>query len=252
MLHSIIKGKGKPIILLHGYMADSTCWGNLVNKLLANFKCVCIDLPGHGKSPTLTAPFTMQNLSTQILKYIKSLRLKEKPIVVGHSMGGYVALECIAQNPDVFEKVILLNSHPWPDTEKRILWRKKEFRLIESGRKELLVAMNTKINAQGASNNLLNFLNLLKGVSLAQKDKNILQSIEVLLSRQNHEQTLRKYEIQCSIIAGEKDEALNLNMLKQLSTSENISLHVLPNVGHFSFIEATKEVVRLVNELAIQ
>ena len=105
----IQKGEGLPIIFLHGFCSDSSVW----NDLLASFSneyIVCIDLPGFGKSDFQENCFIpeMAGIVNAVLKELKI----EKCILVGHSMGGYVALEFAKQFPTVISGLCLFSFSP--------------------------------------------------------------------------------------------------------------------------------------------
>ncbi|MBC7641144.1 MAG: alpha/beta fold hydrolase, partial [Flavobacterium sp.] len=84
-------GTGKAIILLHGYLENSSMWDFCITELSKKNRVVAIDLLGHGKSDCLGYIHTMENQSEMIDGVINYLKI-ENASIVGHSMGGYVAL----------------------------------------------------------------------------------------------------------------------------------------------------------------
>ena len=93
-----VSGNGPAIVLLHGFLEDSSMWTDLASVLSKKNKVICIDLLGHGKTDSLSYVHTMEEMADTVLTVLKHLGLR-KYTFIGHSMGGYVAL--------AFEKHIL-------------------------------------------------------------------------------------------------------------------------------------------------
>src|SRR5688572_20463700 len=83
-------GSGPPILLVHGFPLDSRIWSTVVPPLVAQFRVICLDLPGFGQSQ-LGKGFTIESLADTIATFADQLKLP-KFVLTGLSMGGYVAL----------------------------------------------------------------------------------------------------------------------------------------------------------------
>src|SRR5690606_6217845 len=102
-------GKGRAIVLLHGFLENSTMWHNLVNLLSKNNRVVCIDLLGHGQTGCLGYVHSIELMAEAVEAVLAQLNI-EKSICIDDSMGGYVALAG-AENTNNAEEVIwLMNS----------------------------------------------------------------------------------------------------------------------------------------------
>ena len=93
--HYIQRGQGTPVILIHGIAASHHDWDELVPVLAGQgYACYALDLLGHGDSPRLSSrAYQMDWLFEHFSHWMKSLRLTEPAILIGHSLGGYLALE---------------------------------------------------------------------------------------------------------------------------------------------------------------
>lgn len=118
MLYSTGFGSGPVLVFIHGFLESSTMWDVLP---LSKLKCQCIfiDLPGHGNSPLENMPDkpSVAWLADQVISTLDQLGINSFSIV-GHSMGGYVALEIKRLTPGC-RKVVLLNSNFWTDGEQK-------------------------------------------------------------------------------------------------------------------------------------
>jgi pimeloyl-ACP methyl ester carboxylesterase len=105
------QGTGAPVILIHGLAASLHDWDDLIPELAANgYAGYALDLLGHGDSPRLDSPmYEMNWLFEHFFQWMKSLRLTEPTILIGHSLGGYVALEYARRLPAWTRGLILVN-----------------------------------------------------------------------------------------------------------------------------------------------
>lgn len=110
ILHSIIEGEGKPLLILHGYFGMSDNWKTLGNRFSQDFEVHLIDQRNHGRS-FHEAEFNYQVLSDDLFNYIQSHNL-EKVCLIGHSMGGKTAMFFATQHASLVEKLIVADISP--------------------------------------------------------------------------------------------------------------------------------------------
>ena len=124
-----VQGEGTNLVLLHGFLEDHSMWDALVNDLAKHARVICIDLPGHGKSG-LSEAATMESFANDVLKVLDHLKADQINLV-GHSMGGYVALALTEMAPQRVNNLCLLNSTFYPDTEDRKQKRRQAIGVIQ-------------------------------------------------------------------------------------------------------------------------
>ena len=69
-LFSREKGKGKPILLIHGFPFHQEIWDGYVERLSDKFRVITVDLPGFGKSAPLKSPFTLDQVASTLLDFL--------------------------------------------------------------------------------------------------------------------------------------------------------------------------------------
>src|SRR5688572_11852208 len=85
------QGKGTPLVLLHGYPLDHHLWDEVLPLLEDIFDVILPDLRGFGESTIVDTPFTMEDYASDVAGLLDQLGI-QRAAIVGHSMGGYVAL----------------------------------------------------------------------------------------------------------------------------------------------------------------
>lgn len=129
-LHTVRTGSGSPIVFVHGMGTSAATW-EACGKLLADrFQVIAVDLLGHGDSPVPDDPDEyMRDRALQDLDDVLA-DLDEPAVLVGHSLGGYLALAHAATRPGVARGIVVLNTGPgYRDPEKREGWNERSRRI---------------------------------------------------------------------------------------------------------------------------
>lgn len=100
-------GSGQPLIILHGLFGSSDNWQTQAKKFAVYFRVILVDLRNHGHS-NWDPDTSYQAMASDIIELIRDLAL-EKIILVGHSMGGKVAMLTTQLNPKLIDKLIVVD-----------------------------------------------------------------------------------------------------------------------------------------------
>lgn len=118
MLHFFEKGQGPALLFLHGFCESGEMWRHLADSLSTQYRVLCPDLPGFGSSP-ITHPITcLEDVAEQLEEWMDAHQIKD-PIVLGHSLGGYVALALLERMGDRIKAIGLLHSTAFGDDEEK-------------------------------------------------------------------------------------------------------------------------------------
>lgn len=114
-------GKGTPIIILHGVFGSSDNWLTPAKLLADSYKLYLVDQRNHGQSPK-NDEFTYTTMANDLRHFIEERNIF-KPIIVGHSMGGKVAMTFASLNPEKLGKLIVVDIAPkyYPPHHEKIL-----------------------------------------------------------------------------------------------------------------------------------
>lgn len=103
-----------PLLFIHGFTGNHAGFSDIIAQLGDKYDIYIPDLPGFGESALPQKPWTVTHLAQSINEWVKTVDFGEqKPLVIGHSMGGLVASRMLAQNPELFaQKAILISPVP--------------------------------------------------------------------------------------------------------------------------------------------
>ncbi|MEM2136315.1 MAG: alpha/beta hydrolase [Candidatus Jordarchaeaceae archaeon] len=103
------RGKGRTLILVHGAGGTSQYWGLQLSELSKRLRVIAIDLPGHGKSERLKEKATTEMYADHLAGFMKQIKL-DHAIIAGHSLGGLIVQQLALKRPELFEKLIIVDS----------------------------------------------------------------------------------------------------------------------------------------------
>lgn len=128
-LNTVRSGSGPAIVFLPGLGMTAHTWDAVAERLADRFTVVAVDLPGHGDSPRPDDPdaFTRDAALADLDAVLASV--EGRAVLVGHSLGGYLALAHAATRPDEARGIVVLNTGPgFRDPEKREGWNERSRR----------------------------------------------------------------------------------------------------------------------------
>lgn len=103
-------GEGRPLIVLHGLFGSLDNWATLSRKWMDRYTVYLVDLRNHGKSPH-TDTHSIDDMVGDLVKFIDDHEI-QNPVVLGHSMGGKVAMELALSRPELLSGVIVVDIGP--------------------------------------------------------------------------------------------------------------------------------------------
>ena len=242
-------GKGdKVILLLHGYLETMYIWDDLYNDLSRDYRVIRIDLPGHGLS--CTAPVNTMELMATVAKGVLDICKVEKATVIGHSMGGFVAQQCCKLFPDRFEKMILINSYPYPETDDSREIRAREQGVINS--EHLMTLAELSIPKMFHPDNLRRLDEKIRetvGLCETHDPAGIVACIKGILQREDTTPWLAATKIPVLSICGDSDTLVTTEIRDRMAADcPNMRMEVLQNCGHNAFLESPERTLELIRE----
>ena len=228
----------KCIVLLHGYLESMLVWEDFIPLIYKQARVVTLDLPGHGISVVTGECHTMEYLADVVAEAMTTLGV-ERFTVVGHSMGGYVALALAERHASRLEGVVLLSSTPNPDTEEKRENRRREIALVKSGKKEMLARVAPAAGfAESNRKRLKDYIDDLTEQVHVTEDEGIVALLNGMIERKDQNQMLQTSAVRQLFILGRKDGYIVPEVAEQLVANHPQAEVVwLDESGHMGFIE---------------
>lgn len=107
-----VLGDGPPVVLVHGLGASLRDWNRIASDLAsAGYRAYAVDLPGHGYSPKPAdwGAYSADEVYAQFSEWLAGLKLTSPPLLVGHSLGGFLALRCALDQPLPLAGIVLID-----------------------------------------------------------------------------------------------------------------------------------------------
>ncbi len=231
-------GSGPAIVLIHGFPFDHRIWDGFAQRLSSSFHVFVPDLPGFGKSPLEPMTFSLDDIAVMLCDWLRQTGIAPAAIV-GHSLGGYVALGMMAHGEDLITSVTLFHSTAEADSEEKKQSRDKAIAFIdEHGVGAFSSSFIAPLFANSAHPGVAHVRSIARDAPAATV-KGYLQAMRERPDRTN---LIASFQKPMLFLAGELDKGIPVESIqRQASLGKSTEVCVLSNVAHMGMMEAEKE-----------
>ncbi|HTJ13837.1 MAG TPA: alpha/beta hydrolase [Dinghuibacter sp.] len=232
-------GKGPIVVLLHGFAEDSTVWKHQVAHLSVHYRVIAPDWPGSGLSPKKDTAPSMEHFA-DLLHAILSHESIDRCAVIGHSMGGYVALAFAEAYAGLLTGLGLFHSTAFPDTKEKIQLRRRaqEF-MRENGAAPFVRQSTPNLFAATFKEQHPDEVTALVDRSSVFTADTLIGYYEAMIERPDRTRVLAACDVPVLLIGGAQDNAVPIaDTLRQSPMAATTFLHVLEDVAHMGMWEA--------------
>ena len=224
-----VEGKGRKIVLLHGWGGNSDSFLPVFNYLSSKFCVYTIDFPGFGQSAAPEKPWDVGDYKNMLLKLFDELNI-DKACLIGHSFGGRVSIMFSAEHPLRVDKVVLADSAGiLPRRTIKYYFRVYKFKLM----KKLYLALSPGNNKQAKMEEFYK-----KYGSTDYKESGSMRQTFVKVVNQNLRGYLPLIKCPTLLIWGENDKDTPLQYGKIMEKEiPDAGLVVFKGAGHFSYLD---------------
>ena len=243
------RGAGIPLLLIHGFPFHQGLWEGYAERFSDQFRVITVDLPGFGRSPLPKSPFSLDQVATTLLSFVSEKNLKDV-VIVGHSLGGYVALSMVKQRRDLFRSLVLFHSTAYADSPEKKESRTKVVDLVtRKGALPFTSGFIPPLFADPSHPAIERVRNIASeasaeaviGYSLAMKD------------RQDHVKTLESFENPTLFLAGKNDPGIPPeSIIKQAEHCQKPEIRVLDDVAHMGMFEQPEATASEIKDFALK
>ena len=235
------QGKGTTVVLIHGFLENSTMWDKITPELIKRNRVITVDLLGHGKSDCLGYVHSMELFSETIKAVLKHLKIR-KYILVGHSLGGYISLAFAKINPSKIKGLCLLNSTSNEDSKDRKKLRTRANKMVQNNFESMVKMSISNLFHQKKISNFKEEIEAIKKDALQTSIQGYIAAQEGMKLRQNTNAFLSESTFKKLLIIGEKDPVLDFETSLKEAKNTNSEIVIFPD-GHMSHIENKNELI---------
>jgi pimeloyl-ACP methyl ester carboxylesterase len=239
-------GKGTTIVLLHGFLENQKMWDKYIATFAKKNRVITIDLLGHGETECLGYVHSMEDNAEAVQAVLAELRIR-KAILVGHSMGGYVALAFAELYPDFVKGLVLLNSTAKEDNHERKLNRDRAIKAVKQSYKGFVGMAVANLFSENNRERLVEEIEDVKKEALKTPLQAIVASLEGMKIRKDRSLLFQHGSYPKMLILSEKDPVLPYEESKTQTENSAVALVTFPD-GHMSHIENQEELTGILLE----
>lgn len=234
-------GKGRVIVLLHGFLGSHEIWSEFSKKLSKRFRVVAIDLPGHGRTPSIGYYHSTELMAQSVKAVLDHIGVR-RYVIAGHSMGGYAALAFAELFPENVSGLCLFNSTSYADSEDKKRDRERVIRLVKKEHKHYVTEVITSLFAPENLPKIPAEVEKVKRIAVEVSKQSIINSLEGMKERKSRDLILKFAEYPVLFVIGKKDSVINYETLyPQMGLCKFPSVVMIEDGGHMCFYEAPKE-----------
>ncbi len=235
------EGKGATIVLIHGFSENATLWDNQTTQLKKHYRIIIPDLPGTALSP-LTTPLTIESMAEYVYAILLAENISEA-VIIGHSMGGYIALALAEKYPALLKGLGLFHSTARADSEEKKEGRRKSIRMMEQyGAETFLRQTLPNMFSPATKSKHSELVDAYVKMGMECQLPALVAYYEAMAKRPDRTGVLKTLRAPVLFMIGKDDNAVPLdNILPQITLPATGSIHIFENVGHMGMWEIAEE-----------
>jgi pimeloyl-ACP methyl ester carboxylesterase len=242
---------GTPLVLIHGFPLDHTTWDGMISHLEGQADVILPDLRGLGQSD-ITRPgapqgaYTVADMAADIAGLLDALQI-EKAVIVGHSMGGYVALAFARAYPQRLAGLGLVSTQVLADNDER-----KAGRYATA---EQVAAQGVGVVADGMAPKLSanpDLVPAIRELILRQPAAGVIGALKAMAERPDSTELLAALKVPVAIVVGQADALIPADRSREMKAIlPQAVLIELPGVGHSPMLEAPLETAQALKKVLL-
>jgi pimeloyl-ACP methyl ester carboxylesterase len=235
-------GKGPVVVLLHGFLENRTMWSPLTQQIQTRYRVLAIDLLGHGDTASMGYLHSMEDNADLVYALLTKLRIR-KAVLIGHSMGGYVALAFAELYPNHLKGIALVNSTAKADSDLRKKNRDRAIKAVKQNHKSFVRMSIANLFSEDNRDKLSREIEAVREEALKTPLQGIVASLEGMKIRKDREVLLHFLPCPILLVLSKKDPVLDFEETLEHARGTKTQTVIFED-GHMSHIENRDELIK--------
>ncbi|GAB2619353.1 alpha/beta fold hydrolase [Belliella aquatica] len=245
------QGAGKPIILLHGFCETKEMWKTFSVQLSESHTVYCLDLPGFGESLLSSSQLNLEEVAVTLHEWMEEQKI-QKPIIIGHSLGGYVALAMAKLMGSELRGIGLFHSTAFADDQEKKHTRNKTITFIKKhGVEKFIESFVPPLFAVQHQERLEEEIATLIQYGKKTAKKTVIVYIEAMRDRKDRFEVWKTFGGAKLMIVGTLDPAIKIEASKEHAAFVT-AYHELEGVGHMGMFEEKNKCLEIVKAFLME
>jgi 3-oxoadipate enol-lactonase len=238
-----------PVIFIHGFPLDKTCWEKQLNFFKRTNRVIAHDIRGFGESGNNSEKPSIELFAEDLIEFMNELEI-QKAIICGISMGGYIALNAITRHQERFEALILCNTQCGADSIEARDKRHFSIQQIEAGGiQDFASAFLKKAFTEHGWQHHKELIEKLKAKIISTSPKILTSTLAALLQRKDMCMALENIKVPTLIVSAKEDTVIPLSASEILHKGiQGSTLVSIEKAGHFCNFEQPEEFNKVVGK----
>jgi 3-oxoadipate enol-lactonase len=247
--HVLDQGRGRPVVLVHGFPLDHTMWRAQVQALSSGYRLIAPDLRGFGRSVVTPGTVTMEQMADDVAGVLDALDVMEPVVFCGLSMGGYVAWQFWRRHRGRLAALILCDTRAGADTPEAASGRLQTAeRVLREGPQVVAEALLPKLLAASTLKAQPHLAEALRRTVLATSSDGIAAALRGMARRPDMTAELPRIELPTLLVVGSEDAISSPQEMRTIAAALPRAQFVeVSDAGHMAPLEApaaTNEALR--------
>lgn len=244
-IHFFEKGKGQPLVLIHGFCETGRMWKDFSESLSSEFRVICPDLPGIGDSPISGDQTTLEEVAVILEGWMEENQI-ENPIVIGHSLGGYVALALLELMGKNIQAIGLFHSTAFADDLEKKEMRNRTITFLKKNGVDKFVS--SFVPPLFPENRRIELASEIEAAIVEGKRSSLNGLVAyagAMRDRKDRLEVLKHFSGPKLLIAGTEDGAVKIEASRAQKDAFT-QYHELEGVGHMGMVEEKEKTLEIV------
>lgn len=242
-------GSGFPVVLIHGFCETHKIWDGFVPELAKKYRVLTPDLPGFGRSPLPNGGFSIDDIAEMVCKWLRDLGITET-VVIGHSLGGYIALAMAKGHPEMLKGFGLFHSTAFADDEEKKSSRNKTIDFVkDKGVEVFATSFVPQLFFHKNRKILKNDVDRVVQIAATTPLETLIAYTKAMRDRPDRTDVLKNFNQPILFIAGEQDTSVPIEKTdEQILLPHKAIVHIYDHVAHMGMFEVKNESLQAVKQ----